>query len=71
VIDVDCGVLGHDLGETTAAVENAIGKLGQLPAGTNVVIRGQSAAMRESFVTMGAGLISPLFWSICSDLCGA
>ena len=57
VIDVDCAVHGRDLGGTTAAVERAIAGLGQLPPGTKVIIRGQSAAMRESFVTMGAGLL--------------
>jgi multidrug efflux pump subunit AcrB len=57
VIDVDCGVSGRDLGGTTNAVQKAINSLGQLPAGTKIVIRGQSQAMRQSFVTMGAGLI--------------
>jgi multidrug efflux pump subunit AcrB len=57
VIDVDCGVSGRDLGSTTNAVQKAINSLGQMPAGTKIVIRGQSQAMRQSFVTMGAGLI--------------
>jgi multidrug efflux pump subunit AcrB len=38
-------------------VQKAIDSLGQLPAGTKIIIRGQSQAMRESFLTMGAGLI--------------
>jgi multidrug efflux pump subunit AcrB len=57
VIDVDCAVHGRDLGSTTADVDRAIRDLGQLPPGTRIAIRGQSAAMRESFITMGAGLI--------------
>jgi multidrug efflux pump subunit AcrB len=57
VIDVNCGVDGRDLGGTTSAVQKAIDSLGQLPAGTKIVIRGQSQAMRESFKTMGMGLI--------------
>jgi len=57
VIDVDCGVNGRDLGSTTGAVQKAIDSLGQLPAGTHVVIRGQSQAMNQSFKTMGLGLI--------------
>ena len=57
VIDVNSGVSGRDLGSTTNAVQKAIDSLGQLPAGTKIVIRGQSQAMRQSFVTMGAGLI--------------
>jgi multidrug efflux pump subunit AcrB len=38
-------------------VQRAINSLGQLPAGTKIVIRGQSQAMRQSFLTMGMGLI--------------
>jgi multidrug efflux pump subunit AcrB len=57
VIDVDCAIHGRDLGSTTADVDRAIRALGQLPPGTRIAIRGQSAAMRESFITMGAGLI--------------
>src|SRR5208283_4633285 len=57
VIDVDCGVSGRDLGSTTNAVQKAIASLGQMPAGTKIVIRGQSQAMRQSFFTMGLGLI--------------
>ncbi len=48
---------GRDLGSTTSAVQKAIDSLGQLPAGTHVVIRGQSQAMNQSFKTMGLGLI--------------
>ena len=57
VIDVDCGVDGRDLGSTTNAVQRAINSLGKLPAGTKIVIRGQSQAMNQSFRTMGLGLI--------------
>jgi CzcA family heavy metal efflux pump len=57
VIDVDASVSGRDLGGVTSAVQREIDKLGQLPAGTRVVIRGQSQAMRESFRTLGEGII--------------
>ncbi|HVA80161.1 MAG TPA: efflux RND transporter permease subunit [Candidatus Binataceae bacterium] len=57
VVDVDCNVAGRDLGAVTAAVQREIGRLGKLPAGTQVVIRGQSQAMRTSFATLGEGLI--------------
>ena len=57
VIDVDCAVSGRDLGSASAAVQRVIGGLGQLPAGTKIVVRGQSQAMRQSFNTMGLGLI--------------
>jgi len=57
VVDVDCAVSGRDLGAVTSAVRREIGHLGKLPPGTQVVIRGQSQAMRTSFVTLGEGLI--------------
>ena len=50
-------VHGRDLGSVASAVQHAINNLGQLPAGTHVVIRGQSQAMRDSFRTLGEGLV--------------
>ena len=57
VIDVDAAVSGRDLGSASSAVQRAIDGLGKLPAGTRIVIRGQSQAMRQSFGTLGFGLI--------------
>jgi CzcA family heavy metal efflux pump len=57
VVDVDAAVHGRDLGGVASAVQNEIDHLGKLPAGTRVVIRGQSQAMRDSFKTLGEGLI--------------
>jgi len=57
VIDVNCAVSGRDLGGVAAAVQREIKGLGKLPAGTKIVIRGQSAAMNQSFTTLGEGLI--------------
>jgi CzcA family heavy metal efflux pump len=57
VIDVDCAAHGRDLGSVASDVQNAINHLGTLPAGTHVVIRGQSQAMRESFRTLGEGIV--------------
>jgi CzcA family heavy metal efflux pump len=57
VIDVNCGVSGRDLGSVSSAVQDAINRLGKLPPGTAITIRGQSQAMRESFGTLEAGLI--------------
>jgi CzcA family heavy metal efflux pump len=57
VIDVDAAVAGRDLGSVTSAVQREIANLGQLPAGTRVVIRGQSQAMRDSFRTLGEGIV--------------
>ena len=57
VIDVDAAVQGRDLGSVASAVQREIDNLGPLPAGTHVVIRGQSQAMRDSFRTLGEGLV--------------
>src|SRR5271163_5100086 len=57
VIDVDCAIHGRDLGGVASAVQHEINNLGKLPAGTRVVIRGQSQAMRDSFRTLGEGLV--------------
>jgi multidrug efflux pump subunit AcrB len=57
IIDVDCAVHGRDLGGTASAVQRAIDSMGEMPAGTKIVIRGQSAAMHSSFITMGLGLV--------------
>ena len=57
VIDVDCAVHGRDLGGVASAVQREIDHLGKLPAGTHVVIRGQSQAMRDSFRTLGEGIV--------------
>jgi CzcA family heavy metal efflux pump len=57
VIDVDAAVHGRDLGSATSAVQREINNLGKLPAGTHVVIRGQSQAMRDSFRTLGEGIV--------------
>jgi multidrug efflux pump subunit AcrB len=57
VIDVDCGVEGRDLGSASAAVETALHRLGQLPPGMRITVRGQSQAMRESFSSLEFGII--------------
>jgi multidrug efflux pump subunit AcrB len=57
VMDVNCAVSGRDLGSTSADVQRAISRLGKLPPGTKVTIRGQSEAMRQSFKTLGKGII--------------
>jgi len=57
VIDLDCAVSGRDLGSATSAVQSAIASLGKLPPGTLINIRGQSQAMRSSFITLGSGIV--------------
>ncbi|HJU28116.1 MAG TPA: efflux RND transporter permease subunit, partial [Candidatus Binataceae bacterium] len=57
VIDVDCNVDGRDLGGASAAVQEAINRLGKLPPGMRINIRGQSEAMRESFSSLELGIV--------------
>jgi multidrug efflux pump subunit AcrB len=57
VIDVDLAVSGRDLGSVAAAAQREIKAVGKLPPGMKIVIRGQTAAMNSSFVTLGEGLI--------------
>jgi multidrug efflux pump subunit AcrB len=57
VIDVNAGVSGRDLGSSSNDVQRAIDSMGKLPRGIDVVIRGQSKAMRESFGALELGLV--------------
>jgi multidrug efflux pump subunit AcrB len=57
VMDVNCSVAGRDLGSASDAVHREIANLGRLPAGTSIVVRGQSQAMRQSFNTLELGIV--------------
>ncbi|MGH7934038.1 MAG: efflux RND transporter permease subunit [Candidatus Binataceae bacterium] len=57
VVDVDCGVEGRDLGGVAAAVQRKIDAFSDIPPGTTIRILGESAAMHDSFASMGAGLV--------------
>jgi multidrug efflux pump subunit AcrB len=57
VMDVNASVAGRDLGSVTSDVQKAIASLGKLPTDQRIVIRGESQAMRESFITLAAGLV--------------
>ena len=57
VMDVNASIAGRDLGSTAADVQKAIDSLGKLPANQKIVIRGESQAMRQSFMTLAAGLV--------------
>jgi multidrug efflux pump subunit AcrB len=57
VMDVNASVAGRDLGSVTSDVQQAIASLGKLPPSQKIVIRGESQAMRESFITLAAGLV--------------
>jgi multidrug efflux pump subunit AcrB len=57
VMDVNAGVAGRDLGSVSDAVQREIANLGKLPPGTQIVIRGQSQAMKQSFRTLELGIV--------------
>jgi multidrug efflux pump subunit AcrB len=57
VIDVNASVSGRDLGSASAAVQQAISRLGPLPRGASIVVRGRSQAMRTSFQTLEFGIL--------------
>jgi multidrug efflux pump subunit AcrB len=46
----------EDLGRAGAQVKDAIGKAGAPPRGVNVEMRGQVAAMRQTFSSLGVGI---------------
>jgi CzcA family heavy metal efflux pump len=57
VIDVNCNVQGRDLGSASTEVQKHVDALKDLPPGTRVKIRGQSDSMRQSFGSLGQGLL--------------
>ncbi len=61
VIDVYASTQDRDLG-AVAADTNKILKTfdGHLPRGTNIVVRGQVATMRSSFIGLGVGLVGAI-----------
>jgi CzcA family heavy metal efflux pump len=57
VIDVYASTQDRDLGSVARATDKVVQTFnGHLPRGTNIVVRGQVATMRSSFVGLGAGL---------------
>ncbi len=57
VLDVEAGLDGRDLGSVVRDVRSAIARLGTLPAGIRVFVRGQSEVMEESFRSLLLGLL--------------
>jgi len=58
VLDVNCDVHNRDLGSVSAAVQQRVDAITPtLPRGTSIKILGQSQAMRDSFSSMGEGLL--------------
>ena len=61
VIDVYASTQDRDLGSVAAATDRIIrGYDGHLPRGTKIVVRGQAATMRASFLGLGIGLVGAI-----------
>ncbi|MCU1383011.1 MAG: acriflavin resistance protein [Acidobacteria bacterium] len=56
MVTLTANIAGQDLGRTVAQVDAAIARAGAPPRGGAVAVRGQIAAMRETFTNITAGL---------------
>ena len=56
MVTLTANVAGQDLGRTVGQVDAAIARAGAPPRGAAVAVRGQIAAMRETFTNITAGL---------------
>lgn len=61
VLDVTANVEDRDLGSTATDIQKVIDKLGTLPKGMKITIRGQNEVMTESFKSLGLGIIIAIF----------
>ncbi|HEV2500382.1 MAG TPA: efflux RND transporter permease subunit, partial [Terriglobia bacterium] len=57
VVDIESNVQGRDLGGVSKDILGKIQSLGTLPAGVQVMLRGQYDVMESSFRSLGLGLI--------------
>jgi multidrug efflux pump subunit AcrB len=57
VLNINGRVEDRDLGSVISEINKAIKRLGQLPVGMNIRVRGQGEVMNESFFKLGFGLI--------------
>jgi multidrug efflux pump subunit AcrB len=57
MVTLTANVAGQDLGRTVSQVDAAIARAGAPPRGAAVAVRGQLAAMRETFTNITAGLV--------------
>lgn len=56
MVTITANVAGEDLGSAVDRVDRAIASLGEPPRGMTVAVRGQAAAMRDTFSNITAGL---------------
>jgi multidrug efflux pump subunit AcrB len=57
MVTLTANVFGEDLGRMVGRVDQAIARAGTPPRGAAVTVRGQLAAMRETFTNITAGLV--------------
>jgi multidrug efflux pump subunit AcrB len=57
MVTLTANVFGEDLGRIAGRVDSAIAQAGAPPRGAAVTVRGQIAAMRETFTNITAGLV--------------
>jgi multidrug efflux pump subunit AcrB len=57
MVTLTANVSGEDLGRAATKVQSAIQRAGEPPRGTTVAVRGQLAAMDETFTNITAGLV--------------
>jgi multidrug efflux pump subunit AcrB len=57
MVTLTANVVGADLGRALTQVDAAIQRVGELPRGAAVAVRGQIAAMQETFTNITAGLV--------------
>jgi multidrug efflux pump subunit AcrB len=57
MVTLTANVNGEDLGRVVDRVDQAIARAGTPPRGATVTVRGQAAAMRETFRNIAAGLL--------------
>jgi len=57
MVTLTASVSGEDLGRAARHVQSAIQRAGEPPRGTTVAVRGQIAAMTETFTNITAGLL--------------
>ena len=61
VIDVYASTQDRDLGSVASATDKIVQSFnGHLPRGTSIVVRGQAATMRSSFLGLGVGLVGAI-----------
>jgi multidrug efflux pump subunit AcrB len=61
VVDVQAGIEGRDLGSVTREVRGAIDRLGDLPSGVRVRLRGQSENLATTLQSLALGLAAAAF----------